>query len=105
MVITGTAGYVYVPAPWWKTDYFEVRSEDLRDTKKFFYEYVGQGQRYEAFEFMRRIRDGAHAYPPVQSESDVLAVADLVERFDTGDVIRLGQSGYHFGKGERVDDR
>lgn len=105
MVITGTKGYVYVPAPWWKTDYFEIRSEDLRDTKKFFYEYVGQGQRYEAFEFMRRINDGVNAYPPVQSEEDVLSVADLVEKFDKGDVIRLGDSGYRFGKGERVDDR
>ena len=28
MVISGTKGYVYVPAPWWKTDYFEVRYED-----------------------------------------------------------------------------
>ena len=28
LVITGTEGYVYVPAPWWKTDYFEVRFED-----------------------------------------------------------------------------
>lgn len=28
MTIAGTKGYVYVPAPWWKTDYFEVRYED-----------------------------------------------------------------------------
>ena len=25
LVISGTKGYIYVPAPWWKTDYFEVR--------------------------------------------------------------------------------
>jgi choline-phosphate cytidylyltransferase len=25
LVISGTKGYVYVPAPWWKTDYFEIR--------------------------------------------------------------------------------
>ena len=24
LVISGTKGYVYVPAPWWKTDYFEL---------------------------------------------------------------------------------
>ena len=25
LIISGTKGYIYVPAPWWKTDYFEVR--------------------------------------------------------------------------------
>ena len=25
LVISGTKGYIYVPAPWWLTDYFEVR--------------------------------------------------------------------------------
>ena len=29
LIISGTKGYIYVPAPWWKTDYFEVRYEDL----------------------------------------------------------------------------
>ena len=28
LVISGTEGYIYVPAPWWKTDYFEVRREN-----------------------------------------------------------------------------
>ena len=27
LIILGTKGYIYVPAPWWKTDYFEVRYE------------------------------------------------------------------------------
>ena len=27
LVISGTKGYAYVPAPWWKTDYFELRYE------------------------------------------------------------------------------
>ncbi|MDE5572095.1 MAG: adenylyltransferase/cytidyltransferase family protein, partial [Prevotella sp.] len=25
LIISGTKGYIYVPAPWWKTDYFEIR--------------------------------------------------------------------------------
>ena len=28
LVISGTKGYAYVPAPWWKTDSFELRYED-----------------------------------------------------------------------------
>lgn len=55
MVITGTEGYLYVPAPWWKIDYFEVRGEDLRKTRKFFYQYKGEGLRYEIHEFVQRI--------------------------------------------------
>lgn len=34
MTIAGTNGYVYVPAPWWKTDYFEIRYDD--QNKKLF---------------------------------------------------------------------
>ena len=58
LIITGTEGYLYVPAPWWKTDYFEVRYEDLRNTKKYFWQYEGEGFRYELIEFLRRINTG-----------------------------------------------
>ena len=47
LVISGTKGYVYVPAPWWLTSYFEVRYEDQSKNKKFFYSYDGEGLRYE----------------------------------------------------------
>lgn len=56
MVITGTKGYVYVPAPWWLTDYFEIRNEDLRGTRKFYWGYEGDGFRYELLEFVKGIR-------------------------------------------------
>lgn len=56
MVITGTKGYVYVPSPWWLTDYFEIRYEDLTNTRKQFWGYAGEGLRYELLEFVRRIR-------------------------------------------------
>ncbi len=105
MVITGTLGYVYVPAPWWKTDYFEIRGEDLRNTKKYYFECAGEGHRYEAFEFMRRIHSGTDAYLPMQLEEDVCAVTDMVERFEAGKVIRLHSGKYHFGGGETVTDR
>ena len=34
LVISGSKGYIYVPAPWWKTDYFEVRFEDQSNNKR-----------------------------------------------------------------------
>jgi len=105
MVITGTDGYVSIPAPWWKTDYFEVRGEDPRNAKKFYYECAGEGQRYEIFEFLRRVHGAKSDYMPMHAKEDVMAVARLVERFDTGDVIRLNAGAYCFGGGETVTDR
>lgn len=52
LVISGTKGYAYVPAPWWKTDYFELRYEDQNENKKFFYKWDGFGLRYEIQEFI-----------------------------------------------------
>lgn len=45
LVISGTKGYAYVPAPWWKTDYFEFRYEDQNKNQKFFYKWDGAGLR------------------------------------------------------------
>ena len=58
LVITGTKGYVYVPAPWWKTDYFEVRYEDQSQNRRFFYQLEGEGIRFEILSFVRQIRQG-----------------------------------------------
>ena len=52
LVVSGTKGYAYVPAPWWKTDYFELRYEDQNDNKKYFYKWDGAGLRYEIQEFI-----------------------------------------------------
>ncbi len=52
LVISGTKGYAYVEAPWWKTDYFELRYEDQNQNKKFFYKWDGEGLRYEIQEWM-----------------------------------------------------
>jgi len=52
LVVSGTKGYAYVPAPWWKTDYFELRYEDQNENKKFFYKWDGFGLRYEIQEFV-----------------------------------------------------
>lgn len=52
LIISGTKGYAYVPAPWWKTDYFELRYEDQNQNKKYFYKWEGFGLRYEIQEFI-----------------------------------------------------
>ena len=55
LIITGTRGYIYVPAPWWKTDYFEVRYENQEENKRFFYQLDGEGIRYEIVAFAKSI--------------------------------------------------
>lgn len=55
LVISGTKGYVYVPAPWWKTDYFEIRYEDPAQNKRYFYQLDGEGIRNELVTFVRSI--------------------------------------------------
>lgn len=52
LIISGTKGYAYVPAPWWLTDYFELRYENQNDNKKYFYKWDGYGLRYEIQEFI-----------------------------------------------------
>ena len=58
LIVAGTKGYIYVPAPWWKTEYFEVRFENQSDNKKFYYKFDGDGLRYEIAEFSAMINRG-----------------------------------------------
>ena len=55
LIISGTKGYVYVPAPWWNTEYFEVRFEDQRQNRRYFYQLNGEGIRYELIAFTKMI--------------------------------------------------
>ena len=58
LIISGTEGYIYVPAPWWKTDYFEVRYENPALNKRYFYQLEGEGIRYEIVSFLKTIQRG-----------------------------------------------
>ena len=58
LIISGTKGYIYVPAPWWKTDYFEIRYENPADNKRYFYQLDGEGIRYEVVSFLKTIQLG-----------------------------------------------
>lgn len=57
LIISGTEGYIYVPAPWWKTDYFEVRYENAEKNKRYFYQLDGEGIRYELVAFVKTINE------------------------------------------------
>ena len=84
LVISGTKGYVYVPAPWWLTSYFEVRYEDQTKNKKYFYSYDGEGLRYEIQEFLSMIvNDRRSCYKLRRRES--VAIAEIIEKFRNGE--------------------
>ena len=61
LVISGTTGYIYVPAPWWKTEYFEIRREDPAQNKRYFYQLDGEGIRYELVSFVKAIQGGNYS--------------------------------------------
>ena len=79
LVVSGTEGYLYAPAPWWLTEYFETRFEDPRENKKYFQNFDGDGLRYELAEFVKLVRAGAReSYKLLQEESQ--AIAGLIEQ-------------------------
>ena len=82
LVVAGTAGYVYAPAPWWKMDYFEIRKEDPRDNRRYFYQFEGDGIRDALADFVRRIRNEAR--DTVVTEALTTRIARTVELFRSG---------------------
>jgi len=80
MVIAGTEGYIYVPAPWWKTEEFEVRFEDMSKNKKFFYKFYGDGLRYEIAEFVKQIKFPDQPSWKLTSEDSIL-LSKILEKF------------------------
>ena len=83
MTIAGTKGYVYVPAPWWKTDYFEVRYEDQNQNKKYFYPFAGEGLRYEIKDFVAGVLSQGYFYSKV-SKKENLMMAEVQEQYIEG---------------------
>ena len=80
LVISGTKGYIYVPAPWWKTDYFEVRYEDPQNNKRYFYQLDGEGLRYMLLSFLKAIRQKKD-FSYVSSEISG-AIIDVISDFE-----------------------
>lgn len=81
LVVSGTKGYIYVPAPWWLTSFFEVRYEDQSKNKKYFYSYDGEGLRYEIQEFMSMIVNHRKSSYKLRRRESV-AIAEIIEKFN-----------------------
>ena len=70
-VISGTKGYVYIPAPWWLTKQFHVRFEDENKSQTYNYEFNGCGLRYMIAEFSSLIQRG-------KRKSKMLSPKDMI---------------------------
>jgi len=86
LVVSGTKGYVYVPAPWWLTDFFEVRYEDQTKNKKYFYSYDGDGLRYEVQEFISMIVNNRRSCYKLRRRESI-AISDIIELYRSGNNI------------------
>ena len=87
LIITGTKGYIYVPAPWWKTDYFEVRFENPAENKRHFYQLDGEGIRYEIVAFAKAVESGRRDY--YIGEEISIAITEVIESFNKGEYIEI----------------
>lgn len=79
LVISGTKAYIYVPAPWWKIDYFEIRYEDAGKNRRYFYKIDGEGIRYEIAEFLKLLRTGQENYF-IEKEVSI-AISNIIKMF------------------------
>lgn len=80
LVISGTKGYAYVPSPWWKTDYFELRYEDQNRNRKYFYSWNEPGLRYEIQEFVSCILNSRLVCPRL-TPAESIYMAKVMEQF------------------------
>ena len=79
LIISGNNGYIYVPAPWWKTDYFEIRYENQSDNKRYFYQLECEGIRYELVAFARAIQNGK--ITPTIDKEITYKISDIMDDF------------------------
>ena len=87
LIVSGTEGYIYVPAPWWKTDYFEIRYENPNNNKRFFYQLEGEGIRYEIVSFLKNIQRGTD-YKYID-DSISKAVVKIMQDFTNQNYIKI----------------
>lgn len=85
MIISGDKGYIYIPAPWWKTEYFEVRFEDLNMNRKYFYKFDGEGLRYEISEFIQCILNKKNSI--LLTIEEIRMITELMNQFNVANRI------------------
>lgn len=87
LIVSGTEGYLYVPAPWWKTDYFEIRYENAENNKRYFYQLDGEGIRYELVAFIKSIKTKKQS---AYISGDISqTITKVLEQFYNGNILEI----------------
>jgi choline-phosphate cytidylyltransferase len=80
LVISGTKGYIYVPAPWWKTSEFEVKFEDFSNNQNYHYQFKEDGLRYELAEFVTMINENRNSTYKLTSKESI-KISEIIDEF------------------------
>lgn len=80
LCISGTKGYIYVPAPWWKTESFEICHENPALNKKHFTRFADDGLRYELAVLVNLIQRGEYTCNYLTNQESAF-MARLIEQF------------------------
>jgi glycerol-3-phosphate cytidylyltransferase len=80
LIISGTDGYIYCEAPWWKTQHFEVRHENPEENENFYSRLDGEGLKYELSDFISLINGNTKkGYKLTSKES--IAISQVIQTF------------------------
>ncbi len=82
-IISGSKGYIYIPAPWWLTKEFTCKFEDASKEYSFKYEFEGNGFRYMISEFASLIQRGLRQSERL-SMKDMLEINRFITQFNEG---------------------
>lgn len=80
LIVSGTKGYIYVEAPWWKTQYFEIRDENGSIKNKFFMKFEEEGLRYELSDFIAMINGNEKKKYKLHAEESI-EIVKIIENF------------------------
>lgn len=80
MRISGSKGYIYIPSPWWKSEYFEVRYENRSNDKPHYYQSDGEGIRMELVHLVNCIKNNISNYYIEESISET--ITKIIEKIN-----------------------
>ncbi|MBR5912842.1 MAG: Gfo/Idh/MocA family oxidoreductase [Selenomonadaceae bacterium] len=80
LLISGTKGYIIVPAPWWKTTDFEVHYEDPNVVERYNEQFLGDGLRYEISDLIAYL-NGIDSTDFKFSYKESIVMASIMEKF------------------------
>lgn len=77
LIITGTKGYIYCNAPWWKTTNFQIKFENAKNIN-YEHNFLGDGLRYEIAEFVECI-NSKNSFSYKLNDNDMIFLSSFID--------------------------